>query len=120
MSFSPPTYDDATNPSSKRNENGNDPRWGRANPYVAPIMIDVNINNIESYMGWSILNIFCCCLCFGLLACFYSSETNDAKIRGDILGALNASRKARTINIIATILGIIITINYVVFLTGNY
>lgn len=120
FSSPPPPYDYSNDPYSKRVPTENEPVHGRANPYVVPIMVDVNIDQIESYMIWSVLNVFCCCFCFGLLACFYSSETNNAKSRGDLLAALNASRSARTINIVGTILGIIITINYIIYQSGGY
>ncbi len=78
------------------------------------------LNNIENYKVWSIINIIFCCLCLGCVACFYSVETDDAKLRGDIQGALNASRNARTINIVATILGIIILIIYVLIQMNTF
>jgi len=39
------------------------------NMYGVPTMVNPEINNIENYMVWSVLNIFCCYLCLGLLAC---------------------------------------------------
>lgn len=63
---------------------------------------------IEDYYCWSIFNMLCCGICFGCVACYYSSKTNKMKLRGDIQNALDASRTARTINIITTVLGIII------------
>jgi hypothetical protein len=71
-----------------------------------PIIIQSR-DQIKSYTYWSILNIFCCCLCLGCLACYYSNQTKDLKRMDDIQGAFNASKKARIINIIATIIGII-------------
>jgi hypothetical protein len=54
------------------------------NMYDVQTMVNPEINNIENYMVWSVLNIFCCCLCLGLIACYYSSETKNLKVRGDI------------------------------------
>jgi hypothetical protein len=78
------------------------------------LTITQSTNKIKSYLIWSIFNICCCwcCVCLGCVACYYSSKTNDLKIGGDIQGALNASKKARIINIIATVIGIIIIFFY--------
>jgi hypothetical protein len=85
-----------------------------------PPVIIQSTDQIESYRCWSILNIFCCCLCLGCLACYYSSEIKDLQKMGDIQGALNASRKARKINAIATTIGsIFIVINTLHFIVKS-
>jgi len=78
------------------------------------------LNSIENYQVWSILNILCCCWILGCVACYFSLETNNHKVRGDVQGALNASRNARTINIISTVLGIILNINLILYYSGVY
>ncbi len=79
-----------------------------------PKVVNPVLNDINNYQCWSILNILCCCICLGAVACYYSSKTDSALLRGDIQGALNASRNARTFNIIATVIGvIIITLNII-------
>jgi hypothetical protein len=88
--------------------------------YSIPTMVNPEINNVENYMVWSVLNILFCCLCLGFVSCYYSMETNNSKVRGDIQGALNASRTARTLNIITTCLGLIINTMYVLYLTGTF
>jgi hypothetical protein len=65
------------------------------------------MNEIRSYEIWSILNTLFCCLILGLVAYHYSNETKELQLRNDIQGAMNASRNARTLNIIATIVGTI-------------
>ncbi|CAF1500047.1 unnamed protein product [Rotaria sordida] len=65
-----------------------------------------SIDQIETYIVWSIFNILCCCLCFGCLACCYGNKTQQLKERNDVQGALKASKQARTWNTIATIFGI--------------
>ncbi|CAF1219098.1 unnamed protein product [Rotaria sordida] len=72
------------------------------------------ISHIKNYKTWSIFNALCCCLCLGLVAFHYSKETEILLLRNDIRGAFNTSRKARRINIITTVLGIILLIVYIV------
>jgi len=94
------------------------PKFGLKNNHVSPQQSVINVplpktisvDQIKTYTEWSIVNIFFCCLCLGCIACFYSSETEDFKLSGNIQRALNASKKARIFNIIATVLGIIIII----------
>jgi hypothetical protein len=97
---SPPSYTDL-NPIQFQ------PEWRINHPdthYVLTV-IDPELNNIQNHKFWSILNILCCCFCLGLIACHYSYETDLFILKGNIQGALSASRTARKINIIATILG---------------
>jgi hypothetical protein len=70
-------------------------------------VINPELNNINNYTGWSVFNILCCSCILGCVACYFSSETDSLILKGDIQGALNASRTARIINRIATILGTI-------------
>ncbi|CAF0832055.1 unnamed protein product [Adineta steineri] len=58
---------------------------------------------ISNYTIWSIVNIFCCCLCLGCTALHYSNKTKDLKRAGLVQDALKTSKKARNINIIATV-----------------
>jgi hypothetical protein len=90
------------------------------NMYGVTTMVHLELDQVDSYQVWSILNILFCCLCLGAIACFYSCETNDAKLRGDIQGALNASRNARTINIICTVLGLILNVILVIYYIGIF
>jgi len=71
---------------------------------------------IKTYMVWSCLNILCCCWCVGCIACHYSLVTKRLRQNGDIQGALKASERARTINIISTMLGVIIMIIDVIYI----
>ncbi|CAF0947637.1 unnamed protein product [Adineta steineri] len=58
---------------------------------------------ISNYTMWSIINIFCCSLCLGCIALHYSNKTKDLKRSGHVQDALKTSKKARNINIIATV-----------------
>jgi hypothetical protein len=68
---------------------------------------------ISEYMGWSIFNILFCCVILGGFACMKSRETRDRKRFGDLQGALKASKSAKTLNIWATVIGIVIIIIFV-------
>ncbi|CAF1180097.1 unnamed protein product [Rotaria sp. Silwood1] len=82
---------------------------------VRPTFPNQSIDQIETYIVWSIFNILCCCLCFGCVACCYPNKTQRLKGRNDFQGALKASKQARTWNSIATIFGICNLIFGVVF-----
>jgi len=73
-------------------------------------------HQIESYISWSVLNTFCCCLCLGCVAWHYSSKTKTMKKIGRIQDALKASKKARNMNIITTMVGIILLIIDILYL----
>jgi len=88
----PPSYE-LLNPSVLHNANNvgekptqyqPQPQWSppgnfgnTQNMYGVPTMVNPDINNIENYMVWSVLNILFCCLCLGFVGCYYSSETNN-------------------------------------------
>ena len=126
VTVSPPPYGFHVNPNTSNDAYGkpagssNQPQWGGAVPYVTTTVVNTNVEQIETYMVWSVLNILFCCLCLGFVACYYSSETNNQKMRGNFQGALAASRNARTMNIIATVLGAILSVNYALYLSGAY
>jgi heme/copper-type cytochrome/quinol oxidase subunit 2 len=82
------------------------------------LTITQSTNKIKSYLIWSMFNICCCCICLGCLeclACYYSYMTKGLSRRGDSQGALNASNKARIINIITTVIVIIIIFFYIIY-----
>ncbi|XP_067420070.1 dispanin subfamily A member 2b-like [Emydura macquarii macquarii] len=61
---------------------------------------------VPSYKYWSIFNILCCCLPLGLVAVFYSGQVEECLARRDTAGAKSASDTARTINILALVIGL--------------
>ncbi|TFK06361.1 GSK-3-binding protein FRAT2 [Platysternon megacephalum] len=65
-----------------------------------------NLDSVPSYKYWSIFNILCCCLPLGLVAVFYSGQVEECLARRDIAGAKAASNTARTINILAVVIGL--------------
>ncbi|CAF3427519.1 unnamed protein product [Rotaria socialis] len=47
--------------------------------------------HINDYMAWSIFNIFCCGLVFGLIGAMLSSQVQQRKMAGDAAGAQSLS-----------------------------
>ncbi|CAF0934775.1 unnamed protein product [Adineta steineri] len=76
-----------------------------------------NLDEIETYMCWSIFNTLCCCICLGYIACCFSGTVEDLLEEGNIQGALRASKVARKMNILATFVGIFIIIVYIFYQT---
>ncbi|XP_019364948.1 PREDICTED: dispanin subfamily A member 2b-like [Gavialis gangeticus] len=62
---------------------------------------------VRSYKWWSVFNILCCCLPLGLVAVYYSGQVEERLARRDITGAKRASDTAKTINIIALLIGLV-------------
>uniref|UniRef100_A0A3P9QG46 Uncharacterized protein n=1 Tax=Poecilia reticulata TaxID=8081 RepID=A0A3P9QG46_POERE len=61
-----------------------------------------------TYRGWSIFNILCCCWPLGAFALYYSCKANTANEAGDTAAAQDASKTARTLNILSLICGLIL------------
>ncbi|CAF0987689.1 unnamed protein product [Adineta steineri] len=79
-----------------------------------------NPDEIESYMCWSILSILFCGVGLGCIACCFSWKAGRLLEQGDTQGALRASKDARTMNILATLFGIIIIIIGILYLAGVF
>ena len=60
-----------------------------------------------TYLVWSILSIFLCCIPLGIVAVIYSSKVRPAYDRGDYAGACRASETAMWWLIATIILGLI-------------
>jgi hypothetical protein len=91
-----------------------------SNMYPALRMMNPQLDQIENFKIWSVINTLCCCLCLGLVACHYSFETENYKVRGDFQSALRASKNARMFNIIATVIGLILTTYYIFCIAKLY
>jgi hypothetical protein len=100
MSDYPTTYPPSSNPYDGKPVQSQPP-WGQpanmgapGNAFVVSAGFNQELNTIENYQVWSILNIIFCCWILGCVACYFSCETDNHKTRGDLEGALNASRTA--------------------------
>ncbi|XP_077312536.1 uncharacterized protein LOC143933497 [Lithobates pipiens] len=68
----------------------------------------------RDYLPWSILNLLCCCLIFGIVALIFSLQTRSAKKYQDWESAKRKSRLALGFNLTAMLLGIAIIIIIIV------
>uniref|UniRef100_A0AAY4AH23 Interferon-induced transmembrane protein n=1 Tax=Denticeps clupeoides TaxID=299321 RepID=A0AAY4AH23_9TELE len=68
---------------------------------------------VPNYLGWSIFNTLCCCLPLGIAAIIFSVKAKDANLVGDTARAADASKTARTLNIVACVIGVIILIIFI-------
>ncbi|KAJ1132433.1 hypothetical protein NDU88_010746 [Pleurodeles waltl] len=69
----------------------------------------------NDYLGYSIFNLICCCLCLGAAALVFSIKTRDANHRGDISEARANSVTARNLNHVSLGIGICITIAWIAY-----
>ncbi|KAG9465987.1 hypothetical protein GDO78_017386 [Eleutherodactylus coqui] len=70
----------------------------------------------DDYMCWSIVSLLCCCLPIGVAALIFSCKTQDANARQDLNSARSYSSTARTLNLIAVVLGVLSYIFISVFM----
>jgi Interferon-induced transmembrane protein len=99
------------------------PGYGGGTPYMLNTAQGTHLPmpEVDSYEAWSIFNILCCCWIIGCIACHYSTETETLRARGDIVGAAAASKNARTMNIIATVGGLLVIIIVIIlFVSGTF
>ncbi|XP_062377406.1 proline rich transmembrane protein 1B-like [Sardina pilchardus] len=62
---------------------------------------------VESHMIWSIITTLCCCLPLGIGAIVCSRRVDMANLDGDMARAEEASRKAKILNIVGMVFGIL-------------
>ncbi|KAM3875226.1 interferon-induced transmembrane protein 2-like [Diretmus argenteus] len=74
---------------------------------------------VPSYLGWSIFNTLCCCLPLGIAAIVCSCRAQNANALGETTTAADASRQAKTLNIIGLVCGIILFIIVIISTVGG-
>lgn len=70
---------------------------------------------VPNYLWQSIVVTLCCCLPIGIVAIIFAAQVNDKLRRGDIQGAMQASKQAKMWCLIAVGLGILVAIIYGLF-----
>ena len=73
---------------------------------VPPPPTQQPVQNIPNYLVQSILVTLFCCLPFGVAAIVFASQVNSKLQMGDVAGAMEASKKAKTFCWVALGLGI--------------
>ena len=72
---------------------------------------------IPNYLVWSILTTVFCCQIFGIVSIVFAAQVNGKQAVGDIQGAMDASRKAKTWAIAAAasaVVGYIVIFGFVI------
>ena len=67
---------------------------------------------------WAILTTLFCCLPFGVVSIVYAAQVNGKFMAGDIAGAQESSKKAKTWAIVSAASGAVVLVVYFVFLAG--
>ncbi|XP_055270890.1 interferon-induced transmembrane protein 1-like [Moschus berezovskii] len=76
---------------------------------------------VPDHIVWSLFNtIFMNWFCLGFVAFAYSVKSRDRKMVGDITGAQSYASTAKCLNIWALVLGILLTIGWIVLLIFVY
>lgn len=70
---------------------------------------------IPNYLVWSILTTIFCCLPFGIVSIVHAARVDGRRASGDIQGAMEASRKAKTWAIVAASAGVVVALLYLIF-----
>lgn len=79
--------------------------YGGGGPGSAPI---------PNYLVWSILTTVLCCLPFGIVSIVHAAKVDGLRNAGDIAGAMDASRKAKTWAMVAAGVGLVVILLYFV------
>ncbi|XP_038279421.1 LOW QUALITY PROTEIN: interferon-induced transmembrane protein 1-like [Canis lupus familiaris] len=76
---------------------------------------------VPDHVVWSLFNtVFMNWCCLGFVAFTYSVKTRDRKMAGDLTGAQSFASTARCLNIWALVLGLLLTITFVILVsTGS-
>jgi len=76
------------------------------------------VQQIPNYLWQSIVVTLCCCLPLGIVAIVFASQVNDKLRRGDIAGAMAASKNAKLFCLIALALGVVAMLVYALMFSG--
>ncbi|XP_062517815.1 synapse differentiation-inducing gene protein 1-like [Corticium candelabrum] len=82
--------------------------------FMVPPTQVVTVENVNDYMGLSLVTLLCCCWPIGICAVMSSLRVRDALRVGDHVGAMNASRSARSLNIAGIVIGCIVIVIVIV------
>ncbi|XP_014441721.1 interferon-induced transmembrane protein 1 [Tupaia chinensis] len=91
-------------------------------PPAAPVMSTVtNIcseTSVHDHVVWSLFNtVFMNYCCLGFIAFAYSMKSRDRKMVGDVIGAQTYDYTAKCLHIFALVIGIILTVMFIMVFT---
>lgn len=68
-----------------------------------------------NHLVWAILSTLFCCLPLGVVSIVFAAQVNSKWTAGDVAGAQESSRKARTFALWSTIIGAVFAVIYLIF-----
>jgi hypothetical protein len=74
---------------------------------------------IPNYLPHAILTTLFCCLPFGIVSIVNAAQVNSKVASGDLAGAQEASRKARTWALASFATGLVVLAIYVIFIVAG-
>ena len=69
---------------------------------------------VPNYLVGSILATLCCCVPLGIVSIVYAAQVNARLSAGDLAGAMDSSRKARTWLIVSVVSGGLLAVLYAI------
>ncbi len=72
-----------------------------------------------NHLVWAILSTLFCCLPLGIVAIVFAAQVNSKWAAGDLNGAMESSKKARSFALWATVVGAVLAVLYVALVFGG-
>jgi len=68
-----------------------------------------------NYLVWAILSTLFCCLPLGIVSIVFAAQVNSKHAAGDVAGALEASKKAKSFAFWSAGIGVAVLVVYIIF-----
>ena len=72
-----------------------------------------------NHLVWAILSTLFCCLPLGVVSIVFAAQVNGKWNSGDVAGARDASKKARTFALWSAITGVVLALIYIIVLAAG-
>ena len=72
-----------------------------------------------NHLVWAILSTLFCCLPLGVASIVFAAQVNSKWAAGDVNGAMDSSKKARSFALWGTIVGGVLVVIYVILLVAG-
>jgi len=73
---------------------------------------------IPNHLVWAILTTLFCCMPLGIVSIVFAAQVNGKIAAGDIVGAREASDKAKKFSMWAAIAGVVVIVLYAIFVVA--
>lgn len=73
---------------------------------------------IPNHLVWAILTTLFCCMPLGIVSIVFAAQVNGKIAAGDIVGARDASDKAKKFAMWAAIAGVVVLVLYAIFVVA--